>query len=96
MAPGKLSGTQPDITLTQIIATVLAAIGLAVAFGLHITKDQQDHLVNFITVGYPGAMIADAWLRGKRNEQAAALHNLAAAQIRNLPPDGVDTAPPVA
>lgn len=70
----------PDITPAQIVSVVLALIGMLVAFGLNVSKAQQDAIVQVITVGFPAFLIADSYLRGKRNEAAAAAHNLAAAQ----------------
>lgn len=82
----------PSITLAQVTATVLAVLGLVAAFGLSITKDQQDGIVQVITVGYPLFLAADAVIRHGRSASVAAAHNLAAAQIQNAP-DGVDRAP---
>lgn len=62
----------PDITLAQITATVAALIGFAAAFGLSLTKTQQEAITNFITVAYPLMLVADAYIRGQRAKAVAA------------------------
>lgn len=62
----------PDITLAQIIATVVALLGFLAAFGLSLTKAQQDAIVQVITVGYPIFLVADAYIRGQRAKAIAA------------------------
>lgn len=83
----------PSVTLAQVLATVASVVGLAVAFGLSLTKDQQDGIVQVITVGYPVFLFADSVIRHGRSTKAAAADHLAAVQIQNLPADGVDKAP---
>lgn len=83
----------PSITLAQVTATVAAILGLVAAFGLSLTKDQQDGIVQVITVAYPLFLAADAVIRHGRSGAVAAQHALATAQIQAAPVDGVDRAP---
>lgn len=62
----------PDITLAQILATLGALVGFAAAFGLSLSKTQQEALTNFITVAYPLILVADAYIRGQRAKHLAA------------------------
>jgi hypothetical protein len=62
----------PDITLAQIVATVGALLGFGLAFGLSLTKVQQDAITNFITVAYPLFLAADAYIRGNRSKALTA------------------------
>lgn len=71
----------PDITPAQIISTVLAVIGLLVAFGLNISKAEQDGIVQVITVGWPSFLAVDAIIRHGRSGVVAAQHVQAAAEI---------------
>lgn len=70
----------PDITLAQIVATVAALLGFAAAFGLSLTKTQQEALTNFITVAYPLVLVADAYIRGQRAKHLAS----SAANVVNV------------
>lgn len=61
---------KPDVTPAQIVATVVALLGLLAAFGLDISKAQQEAIVQVITVGFPIWLAADAYIRGKRADNA--------------------------
>lgn len=108
-----ITGDKPDITPVQLgaafAAVVTPVVGLAVAFGVDVSKAQQDAIVQFLTVGLPAvivaALLADAWLRGKRNERAGMVEAaavspapvvLAPAAVSNVaapPPDLVSSPP---
>lgn len=62
---------QPDVPAAVVIAFVQAVIGLLVAFGLDVTDELQDAIVQLTTVALVVIPLADAWLRGKRNERLA-------------------------
>jgi hypothetical protein len=86
-----IQGLRPDITPAQIVAIVGNVVAVAIAFGAHITKQQQDAILAL--VGALGAFLiaSDAHLRGRRahatavreaaatNAQAAATNAQAAA-----------------
>lgn len=85
----------PDVSAAQIVAALSAlATALVVLFKLPLTDVQQGALATIIGTVVPTAwIIADSIIRHGRSNATAAAHNLAAAQIQNLPPDGVDRAP---
>jgi hypothetical protein len=76
-----IQGTRPDITTAQIVAIVGNVIAVAIAFGAHITKQQQDAILAL--VGGLGAFLiaSDAHLRGRR-AQASALREAAAVHAQ--------------
>lgn len=75
----------PDVTLVQIIAVLGAGFALAAAFGLDISQDKQNAIVQLVTVLAPIVIAADAVIR----------HGRARAMI--VPPKGeVEAAPRVA
>lgn len=88
----------PDITPAQIVSTVLAVIGLLVAFGLNISKTEQDGIVQVITVGWPSFLAVDAIIRHGRSGVVAAQHVQAAAELAAAASqsDFAQTPPPVA
>lgn len=61
---------KPDITPAQIVATLVALLSLLVAFGIDVSKAQQDAIVQVVTVGFPIWLAADAYIRGKRADNA--------------------------
>lgn len=67
----------PDITLAQIIAVLGAAFALTAAFGLDISQDKRDGIVQLVTVLAPIVVAADAFIRHGRSRALA------------LPPKGV-------
>jgi hypothetical protein len=89
-------GLRPDITPAQIVAITGNVIAVAVAFGAHITKQQQDAIL--AVVGALGAFLiaSDAHLRGRRAHASAvreaaevhaqAVHTAIAAGISPPPP----------
>ena len=76
-----IQGTRPDITTAQIVAIVGNVIAVAIAFGAHITKQQQDAILAL--VGGLGAFLiaSDAHLRGRR-AHASAVRELATAHTQ--------------
>ena len=58
---------RPDVTKVQIIALVQAVLALAAAFGLHISQDQRDAIIELAGQLGVALIIADAGLRGMRN-----------------------------
>jgi hypothetical protein len=91
-----VQGLRPDITPAQIVAIVGNVIAVAIAFGAHITKQQQDAILAL--VGALGAflILGDAHLRGRRVQASAirdaatvhaqAVHAAIAAGITPPPP----------
>jgi hypothetical protein len=69
-----ISGLSPDITPAQLVAIVGNVIAVAIAFGAHITKQQQDAILAL--VGALGAFLiaSDAHVRGRRSQAAAIKH----------------------
>jgi hypothetical protein len=67
-------GQMPDITPAQIVAIVGNIIAVSIAFGVHITKEQQDAILAL--TGALGAFLiaSDAHLRGRRAHAAAVRH----------------------
>ena len=67
-------GQMPDITPAQILAIVGNIIAVAIAFGVHITKEQQDAVLAL--TGALGAFLiaSDAHLRGRRAHADAVRH----------------------
>lgn len=60
----------PDFTAAQVVAVVGAAIGVAVAFGLHISKEQQEALLGFVAFVGTALVWADVRIRKHRAENA--------------------------
>ena len=93
-------GLRPDITPAQILAIAGNVVAVAIAFGAHITKQQQDAILAL--VGALGAflIVGDAHLRGRRAHASAvrdgatvyaqAVHTAIAAGIAppSPPPQG--------
>ena len=79
--PSLIQGLRPDITPAQIVAIVGNVIAVAIAFGAHITKQQQDAILAL--VGALGAFLiaSDAHLRGRR-AHASAVREAAAVHAR--------------
>jgi hypothetical protein len=74
----------PDITPAQILAVIGNVIAVAVAFGVHLTKGQQDAIL--AVAGSLGALLiaSDAHLRGRR-VHALALRHVAEVQAGIAP-----------
>lgn len=84
---------KPDITHAQIAAPTTALVGvLAVVY--QAPERLQPLLI--IVIGAVAAVwiASDAFLRGKRNESAAAVTNQVTAQIRGLLVEGDDSKVP--
>ena len=66
-----IQGLSPDITPAQLAAIVGNVIAVAIAFGAHISKQQQDAILAL--VGGLGAFLiaSDAHLRGRRAHASA-------------------------
>lgn len=62
----------PDITLAQILTVVGSALALGAAFGLDLSQEKQDAILQFVTVFAPVALVADAYIRNGRSRVAAA------------------------
>lgn len=58
---------RPDITKVQIIALVQAVIGLLTAFGLELTQEQRDAIIDLVGQLGIALILADAGLRAARN-----------------------------
>jgi hypothetical protein len=83
----------PDVTPAQA-GTVAAALAAVLAIVYQAPERLQIPLL--IVLGALGVawLISDAVIRHGRSGAVAAQHNLSAAQLSNLPADGVDQAPP--
>ena len=60
------SGQRPDITQAQLVAVVGNVIAVAVAFGAHISKQQQDAILALVGVLGAFLIASDAHLRRGR------------------------------
>lgn len=58
---------RPDVTKVQIIALAQTVIGLLVAFGVEMTPDQQDAILELVGQLGVALILGDAGLRGMRN-----------------------------
>src|SRR5207253_9999208 len=69
-----IQGLSPDITPAQLAAIVGNVIAVAIAFGAHISKQQQDAILAL--VGALGAFLiaSDAHVRGRRAHASAIRH----------------------
>ena len=61
----------PSITAAQVVALVSAVVGLIVAFGVHLSKDERDGIIQVVTVGFPVFLGADALIRHGRSRALA-------------------------
>ena len=78
------SGPMPDITPAQIVAVLGNVIAVAVAFGLHLTTQQEDVILALAGAIGSFLIIGDARLRGNRALAHAAID---AATVTNATPD---------
>jgi hypothetical protein len=69
-----LTGRMPDITAAQIVAVVGAVITVAVAFGAHITKEQQIAILALAGAVAAILLAADSHLRSRRGHAEAIKH----------------------
>ena len=86
-------GQMPDITPAQVLAVIGNVIAVAVAFGVHLSKGQEDAIL--AVAGSLGALLiaSDAHLRGRR-AHAVALRHVAEVQAGVAqPPAGAAAAP---
>lgn len=58
----------PDITKAQIVALVQAVLATLVAFGVDLTKDQQEALMQLAGVLGGAIVVADAIIRNGRSK----------------------------
>jgi hypothetical protein len=65
--PMDFKGKTPDITPAQWTAVVGALIALAAAFGLNISHEKRDALLNVAQVIFPVLVAADAIIRHGRS-----------------------------
>lgn len=61
----------PDITPAQIVALVGSAIALLSAFGLPLSQEQSQAILNFVQVVAPVLLASDAVIRFGRAMMAA-------------------------
>jgi hypothetical protein len=85
-------GQRPDITPSQVVAILGNVIAVAVAFGAHITKQQQDAILALGAVLGAFLIASDAHLRGRR-AHAAAIRHAAEVQAAAQPPTTTALAP---
>jgi hypothetical protein len=69
-----ISGLSPDITPAQVLAIAGNVIAVAIAFGAHITKQQQDAILALVGVLGAFLVASDAHLRGRRAHARAIRH----------------------
>ena len=83
------TGEMPDITPAQVVAIVANVIAVAIAFGVDITKEQQEAILAL--TGALGAIlfISDAHLRGRR-AHARAIRHAADAEAQRVQRDTRD------
>lgn len=84
---------KPDITHAQVAAPITSLVAV---IGVVQTAPERLQLPLIIIVGVNAAvwLLADAFLRGKRNESAAAVVNQVTEQIRSFPREGNDAIVP--
>lgn len=61
--------TTPSITAAQIVAVAQAAIAVAIAFGLDLTAEQQNALLQLSSVLAASLGIGDAVIRNGRSRR---------------------------
>lgn len=61
----------PDITPAQIKAVILTVLGLLAAFGLPISQEKQDAILQVATILPTVIVIADAFIRNGRSRALA-------------------------
>lgn len=61
----------PDITPAQIKAALIALFGLIAAFGLPVSQEKQDAIIQVVTVLSPAIVLADAYIRNGRSRVLA-------------------------
>jgi ACR3 family arsenite efflux pump ArsB len=94
------TGQRPDITPAQLVAVVGNVIAVAVAFGAHITKQQQDAILALVGVLGAFLIASDAHLRSRRalatayREATAAHAAMVSAAIAANPAVATNVAPP--
>jgi hypothetical protein len=87
----------PNITQAQVAAVVAALVAV---IGVISQAPERLQLPLVIVIGAIAVtwIVSDVYLRGKRTETVTASHQVAIAQLQNLPSDGddslVDAAPP--
>ena len=58
---------RPDVTKAQLIALVQAVLGVAAAFGMDLSDEQRDAILQLVGQLGVALILADAGLRGARN-----------------------------
>ena len=89
-------GLRPDITPAQIVAIVGNILAVTIAFGAHISKQQQDAILALVGALGSFLILGDAHLRGRRAHasavrEAAAVH---AQAVQTAVAAGVTPPPP--
>ena len=69
----------PDVTLTQLGTVASSVIALAIAFGVGLSKSEQDAIVQVVSTLGPVLVAADALIRHGRSRAVAAQASPAAA-----------------
>ena len=62
---------EPKVTPGIWLTLVTGIVGLLAAYGLEVPQDAQDAIVQIVTALVVIIPLAEAWLRGKRNERHA-------------------------
>jgi outer membrane biosynthesis protein TonB len=86
------SGKMPDITPAQIVAVIGNVIAVAVAFGLHLSKQQEDAILAVAGALGSFLIVGDAHLRGRRALAQATVE--AANAVVPPPPPAPAVVPP--
>lgn len=63
----EVTSMRPDVTKAQIIALIVAVLGLASAFGLPLSKEQEDAIIDVAKTLSSVLIAGDAALRIGRN-----------------------------
>lgn len=67
------SPSMPDTPRAVIVALAQAALGIAVAFGLDLTVEQQQAILGLVTALAVAIPLSDAWIRHGRAGYFAAV-----------------------
>lgn len=69
-----LGGQMPDITAAQIVGLVGAVAGVAISFGVNISKEQQEAILALVGAVAAVLFVADAHVRTRRVRAQAIRH----------------------
>ena len=62
-----VNGPLPNVTPAQVVSVVGAIIAMIVAFGIPISQNERDAVINLATVFFPVLLGADALIRHGRS-----------------------------